>query len=112
MAALVVCASGRLIDGGVGQRFSLGAGDEAFAVRFLGVVHAYRNHCPHRGMELDWQEGRFFDEEGKVLVCSVHGARYDPVDGRCHGGPCRGRSLEALVCREQGGMVIVEEGEP
>ncbi len=112
MAALAVCAGDRLIDGGIGQKFLLGPGEEAFVIRFKGVVRAYRNRCPHRGLELDWQEGRFFDDKGMALVCSVHGARYDPADGGCLSGPCLGRSLEALVCREQGGMVIVEEAQP
>ncbi len=108
----MVCASDRLVDGGRGQRFRLGPDEEAFVIRFKGVVRAYKNRCPHRGLELDWQAGHFFDEQGKALVCSVHGARYDPADGNCLGGPCLGRALEALVCREQGGMVIVEEGRP
>ncbi|MDA8118828.1 Rieske (2Fe-2S) protein [Acidiferrobacter thiooxydans] len=110
MAVLVVCRSDGLEDGGPGRRFALESGDEAFVIRHHGVVHAYRNHCPHRGLELDWQEGRFFDSGGEVLVCSVHGARYDPADGRCLGGPCRNRGLAALTCREQEGMVVVEEG--
>ncbi|WP_205735920.1 Rieske 2Fe-2S domain-containing protein [Acidiferrobacter sp. SPIII_3] len=109
MATLVVCASGVLEDGGLGRRFALKSGDEAFVVRHRGVVHAYLNHCPHRSLELDWQEGRFFDDKGEVLVCSVHGARYDPADGRCLGGPCRNQGLTALICREQEGVVVVEE---
>ena len=109
MAALVVCASGALKDGGLGRRFVLESGDEAFVVRHGGVARAYLNHCPHRGLELDWQEGRFFDDKGGVLVCSVHGARYDPAGGGCLGGPCRHQGLTALTCREQEGMVVVEE---
>lgn len=108
-ALLVVCESAALEDGGRGRRFALKSGDEAFVIRHGGVVRAYHNRCPHRGLELDWQEGRFFDAKGEILVCSVHGARYDPAHGGCVGGPCRDRGLTVLACREQEGLVVVEE---
>ncbi len=111
VAVLTVCAGAALVDGGLGHRFSLAGGD-AFVVRYRGRVYAYYNRCPHRGLELDWQAGQFFDEQGQFLVCAVHGARYDPADGRCMGGPCRGRALQAVACREQGGLVFVEESTP
>ncbi|WP_298139124.1 Rieske 2Fe-2S domain-containing protein [Acidiferrobacter sp.] len=109
MAAVTVCAGALLADGGPGRRFVLKAGDEAFVIRHGGVVRAYRNRCPHRGLELDWQEGQFFDAKGEVLLCSAHGARYDPADGGCLGGPCRDQGLAALICRERDGWIVVEE---
>lgn len=79
-------------------------------MRYRGLVRAYRNWCPHRGLELDWEAGHFFDASGDLLVCAVHGARYDPAQGRCMGGPCQGRALQALVCEERDGWVVVEDG--
>lgn len=109
MAWIAVCSSDALADGGVGVRFRLSDVIEGFVVRHAGKVRAFRNRCPHRGLELDWQEGHFFDDKGQSLICSVHGARYDPSGGGCLGGPCRGKKLEALVCEEQAGLVVVKE---
>ena len=83
---LVVCASGALAEGGDGVRFEVKRGREtapAFAVRYEGRVYAYVNRCAHVGVELDWQAGRFFDADGMVLLCSTHGALYDPASGAC-----------------------------
>jgi len=109
---LVVCASAALVDGGAGVRFELrrrGQTHPAFAVRYDGRVHAYVNRCAHVGVELDWQPGQFFDSEGIVLICSTHGALYDPVSGECLGGPCRGGGLEPIAVAEVDGQVVLEE---
>jgi nitrite reductase/ring-hydroxylating ferredoxin subunit len=108
----VICSAADLVDGGDGIRFeteSDGARVPAFAVRFAGRVHAYVNRCAHVAMELDWMPGKFFDFEKFVLVCSTHGAMYDPQSGECAGGPCKGRRLLALDVRERDGAVIVYE---
>lgn len=104
----VICASDALVDGGDGVRFEIERGsfkDPAFVVRFEGRVHAYLNRCAHVPVELDWQEGRFFDSEQMVLVCSTHGAIYDPATGACIGGPCRGGRLMPVAVEEVDGMV-------
>lgn len=108
MAFVTVCASIALKDAGPGVRFVLGE-LSGFVVRYQGQVRGYRNRCPHQGLELDWQEGHFFDVDGRALICAVHGARYDPAGGRCLEGPCQGASLEALVCEERRGWVVVQE---
>jgi len=77
----------------------------AFVIRKNGSVHGYLNRCAHVAMELDWQEGVFFDFEGRDLLCSTHGATYDPASGRCVGGPCNGSPLVKLRVEERGGMV-------
>src|SRR5256885_14277553 len=56
-------------------------------------------------MELDWQEGVFFDLAGRDLLCSTHGATYDASSGRCLGGPCGGTPLVKLTIEERDGMV-------
>ena len=112
---LRVCPSEALAEGGDGVRFDWRAEGEpasqaAFAVRFDGEPRAYLNRCAHVPVELDWQPGRFFDESGLYLVCATHGAMYDAADGRCAGGPCRGRGLVALRAREADGWVWVSVG--
>jgi nitrite reductase/ring-hydroxylating ferredoxin subunit len=89
-------------------RVQLGARPaSAFVVRADGIARAYLNTCAHRGVELDWEPGRFFDDAGRWLVCSTHGALYDPADGRCAGGPCHGGRLRALPVREGEGNVFL-----
>ncbi len=94
-----LCASDELVDGGAGVRFSVRVEAReigAFVVRFDGVAHAYLNQCAHVPMELDWQEGQFFDSAGLYLMCATHGAVYAPDTGLCVGGPCRGAALAKL----------------
>lgn len=106
---IALCPSTQLVDGGAGLRFEVQAGGAtlgAFAVRHRGRVVAYLNRCAHVAMELDWVAGQFFGDEGDVLLCSTHGAAYDPGDGRCIGGPCAGRGgLRPLQVTEQDGVV-------
>jgi nitrite reductase/ring-hydroxylating ferredoxin subunit len=84
----------------------------AFVVRHAGVAHAYLNVCAHRWVELDWERGHFFDMTGRWLICSSHGAMYDPATGQCVGGPCRGQRLTALPVSERDGEVslILQDG--
>ena len=103
-----VCASNQLQEGGRGVRFLVehnGHIIPAFAVRHAGRVVAYLNRCAHKLVELDWQQGEFFDAERRYLVCATHGALYDPASGICVGGPCRGAALTAVPVREADGLV-------
>ncbi len=103
-----VCASSRLQDGGSGVRFLVahnGHIDPAFAVRHTGRAVAYLNRCAHKLVELDWQQGEFFDAECRYLICTSHGALYDPASGVCVGGPCRGAALTAVPLHEADGAV-------
>ena len=104
----LICPSAALGDGGSGVRFEVeyfGDLAPAFVVRYAGAVHGYLNRCAHVAMELDWQEGVFFDSTGHDLLCSTHGAAYDPRSGRCLGGPCNGSPLVKLEMHERDGMV-------
>ncbi len=77
----------------------------AFALRFDGAVRAYMNRCIHVPMEMDWQPGEFLDLDKRVILCSTHGAAYDPHDGRCVGGPCGRGRLAAIRTEEADGQV-------
>jgi nitrite reductase/ring-hydroxylating ferredoxin subunit len=104
----LICDSAALPDSGRGVRFEVeyfGAPAPAFVVRQAGRVHGYLNRCAHVAMELDWQEGVFFDSEGRDLICSTHGALYEAASGRCLGGPCNGTSLVKLRLEERDGSV-------
>ena len=104
----LICPSAELAERGRGVRFEVeyfGEPAPAFVVRFAGAVRGYLNRCAHVAMELDWQEGVFFDSTGNDLLCSTHGAAYDPRSGRCVGGPCNGSPLVRLKVQEREGMV-------
>lgn len=103
-----LCAADDLVEGGVGVRFTVAVGGReigAFVVRYEGAVHGYLNQCAHVPMELDWQEGHFFESSGLYLMCATHGAIYAPDSGLCVGGPCRGASLAKLRVEERDGAV-------
>ena len=108
----LLCASAELLDGGAAVRFSVechGLAEPAFVVRFHGAVYAYLNRCAHVPVELDWQEGRFFDLSGLYLVCSTHGALYSPKSGRCLEGRCNGNGLIPLAIGEHDGHIFLKE---
>jgi nitrite reductase/ring-hydroxylating ferredoxin subunit len=95
-----------------GARFDLpreGGEGKGFAIRFRGLVHAYVNRCPHLGVELDWQPGEFFEPGGLYLVCSTHGALFEPSTGLCVAGPCPGARLERLSVEERDGKIFILE---
>jgi nitrite reductase/ring-hydroxylating ferredoxin subunit len=114
-AQRVICESAALVDGGPGVRFRLREEDrdeKGFAIRHFGIVHAYVNVCPHAGTELDWQPGEFFEESGLYLMCSTHGAMFEPSNGFCVAGPCRGASLQPIAIRESDGQVFLDNAPP
>ena len=110
----VICDSHALAEGGTGVRFTVehrGLQVPAFAIRFNGAVHAYLNRCAHRGVELDWAAGEFFNRERDALVCATHGARYVPDTGACTGGPCGGGGLVKLAVIEKNGCVLLQDAD-
>ncbi|HVC49546.1 MAG TPA: Rieske 2Fe-2S domain-containing protein [Burkholderiales bacterium] len=106
----LICDSDQVIEQGKGFRFDVEIEGEvmpAFIVRHLGRVRAYINRCAHVPVELDWQEGEFFDSSGLYLVCSTHGAVYAPESGRCLGGPCVGKHLIPLEVFEEDNRIML-----
>ena len=104
-AAIELCASGELAEGGLAVSFDVvieGEHCRAFAIRFEGRAHAYLNRCTHVAMELDWQPGRIFDDTGQWLLCATHGAVFKPDTGDCSGGPCRGGLVKVQMSEHDG----------
>jgi nitrite reductase/ring-hydroxylating ferredoxin subunit len=109
----LICPSAALIAGGDGVRFTIDRQGEkfpAFVVRHSDQVHAYVNRCAHRGVELDWTPGRFFDNERSYLICATHGALYHPESGACAGGPCGGGLVKLAVIEKNSGVYLVATG--
>ncbi|MHB1084214.1 MAG: Rieske (2Fe-2S) protein [Thiobacillus sp.] len=108
----LICAASDLVELGKGVRFELtryGKPQPAFVVRFDGQPRAFFNQCGHVPVELDWQEGEFFDDSRLYLICSTHGALYHPASGQCIGGRCAGRGLIPVPVVEHDGRVYLIE---
>jgi nitrite reductase/ring-hydroxylating ferredoxin subunit len=103
-----LCDGRALAEGGrawVWELLVYGEPARAFALRLDGRVRAYLNRCAHVPTEMDWQPGEFLDADRRWIVCSIHGATYDPADGRCVGGPCGRGALRAIRVHERQGQV-------
>ena len=103
-----LCDSAALAEKGRAVLFDVaqfGAPARAFALRFDGRVVAYLNRCVHVPTELDWQPGEFLDAAREWIVCSIHGASYEPSSGRCAGGPCGRGRLTVIETEERDGRV-------
>lgn len=100
---LIGCAQG-IEEGGKGLRFdvrdSSGEVIPAFVVAFDGRYFAYLNRCGHIAVQLDYQPGEFFGDDGQTLICATHGAEYAPDTGACLGGPCYGVGLDAVEIKQ------------
>ena len=108
----LICAASDLVDQGRGVRFEFecyGKPQPAFVVRYKGKPQAFLNQCGHLPVELDWQEGEFFDDSRLYLICSTHGAIYHPASGHCLGGRCAGRGLIPVPVVEHDGHIYLIE---
>jgi nitrite reductase/ring-hydroxylating ferredoxin subunit len=94
----LVCALSDLADPGA-REFSIGAGAgsiRGFVVGYQGSVRAYVNSCPHAGVRLNFRPDEFFAPHRSLLLCTVHGAQFEPHTGVCVAGPCTGQALQAV----------------
>lgn len=107
-AAEPLCASSDLAESGRAHVWDVllyGRPARAFVLRFEGRLCAYLNRCAHVPTEMDWQEGQFLDMDKRYILCSIHGAAYEPASGRCVGGPCVGARLTPVQVQESAGQV-------
>jgi len=78
-----------------------------FVVRRYGKFYAYKNHCPHTGVTLNWQADQFLDINSQYIQCSTHGALFRIDDGLCEWGPCLGKNLQPLNIRVENEKLIL-----
>jgi nitrite reductase/ring-hydroxylating ferredoxin subunit len=76
-------------------------------IRRGNEVFVYVNRCPHTGLSLDFQPGRFLTTDSALIQCSNHGAQFQIKDGFCVSGPCEGDSLKAVKTEIRDGRVFV-----
>lgn len=106
----LICDSASLVERTSGVRFDLpelGRYVTGFVVRFDGKAYAYVNQCAHMPVELDWNQGDFFDLSRNYLICATHGAHYLPDNGYCVMGPCKGRNLQPIPAHERDNKIYI-----
>ncbi|MFT6154151.1 MAG: nitrite reductase/ring-hydroxylating ferredoxin subunit [Bermanella sp.] len=67
-----------------------------FIVNKYGKFNAYKNSCPHLGIQLEMTPNQFLDSTHSLIQCSMHGALFTIENGLCVSGPCLDRSLELI----------------
>lgn len=93
-----LCATGDIPDPG-GKSFQINNNDnllDIFVIHKDSEFHAFINRCPHKGLNLDWQEDQFLDNEHNFILCANHGALFEIETGHCIHGPCVGAQLTPL----------------
>lgn len=109
MAAL--CRVDEIADPGA-KGFSIGSGDrrrDVFVVCSQGRIYGFVNSCPHIGTPLEFLPDRFLTRDGRQILCSTHGARFDIATGRCLAGPCQGRYLQSVALTVDNGLICLKE---
>lgn len=87
-----------------GRACTIGGVDVAVITTPAGV-RAFRNVCPHQGRSMHFGPGEFLFSSTGLLVCPHHGASFDPLDGNCVAGPCRGDALSPLKVETRDGVL-------
>ncbi len=115
MAERWICRSETVNERGLAYRFMVqrgGRARKAFVIRYYQQIYAYINECAHVPIELDYNLGDVFDLTREYLICSTHGAYYNPRNGLCLGGPCTGRRLQPLAVTEHDDAIwLIEENQ-
>lgn len=109
LTAVDLCGFDDIPDPGSKGPFTVAIDGEAkavFVVRMAGRVTAFVDSCPHVGAPLEMEPDGFLDLTGSEIVCTMHGARFDPESGLCRLGPCRGKRLTAYPVVVQNGRVV------
>lgn len=75
-----------------------------FVLREGDTVRGFVDSCPHTGQPLAFGPDRYLTRDGKLILCSGHGALFEK-DGRCIAGPCFGEKLEAWAVEVAEGLV-------
>jgi len=104
----ILCPLDDLPEAGA-RGFYFGAGSRTIGiivVRQGDEVHGYLNACPHQMTPLEMFPDRFFTRDKRHLLCTTHGARFEPATGLCVSGPCKGAALKAYPLKVADGQVV------
>ncbi len=105
-AGVTLCAVDDIAATG-GKSFRYRQGEDVFmglVIRFDGQVRGYVDSCPHFGWPLAYDDAHIF--AGEHLICTGHGALFQPLDGMCVAGPCLNEAMAAWPVEVRDGMVV------
>jgi nitrite reductase/ring-hydroxylating ferredoxin subunit len=85
----------------------LGQEAEGFVMKWGGGFVAYENRCPHWSVPLGFGDDQFLDDTGSVILCPMHGARFDIESGVCTMGPCLDDGLEKFRVEVKGDVAEI-----
>lgn len=80
-----------------------------FIVNKYGKFNAYKNACPHLGIQLEMVPDQFLDSSHSLIQCSMHGALFRIEDGLCISGPCIEQKLKPVSIQIQGDDIHLVE---
>ena len=101
MKQYLICPLSELNDLADQQTRSFNIADiDLFIIKLDNQIIAYRNHCPHLGVPLNWQPDIFLSLDNQHIQCSTHGALFTLDKGDCIAGPCVGQSLQTLTTEQ------------
>ena len=75
-------------------------GGSFIVLQQAGVWRVFANICPHRRLPLDRGGRVMFSADRQFVVCANHGAKFDPLTGKCMAGPCTGKHLRRVTALE------------
>jgi nitrite reductase/ring-hydroxylating ferredoxin subunit len=78
--------------GGVSYRAP--SGQTYLVIHHEGAFRVFVNCCPHRHLRLDRGGYVLRSSVQKLIVCGVHGERFDPLTGQCVSSRCAGKYLQ------------------
>ncbi len=81
--------------GGVG--YQVPSGQSYLVIYHDEQFRVFVNRCPHRHLRLD-RGGRVLrSADQQLIVCGVHGERFEPLTGKCISSRCAGKYLQAAT---------------
>jgi len=83
------------------------SGLNLFVIRKGDELRAFKNACPHRGVELNWTPDNFLTADGDYIQCGMHGALFRIDNGECIHGPCIGEFLEEIAVYQVGDNLLL-----
>jgi nitrite reductase/ring-hydroxylating ferredoxin subunit len=106
-ANVALCAEDDIPDPG-SRGFVLKIGDgwfHGFVVRKGGEIAGWVDRCPHAGFPIAVEADRYLTPDGSLILCGWHGAVFDPIGGKCVGGPCAGGKLSPWPVQAVNGII-------
>lgn len=76
------------------------------AVRRGERAFGFVDRCPHAGLPLAQTLDHYLTPDGSHIVCSWHGALFEPETGDCLAGPCVGRGLTSWPLGVVDGTIV------